>query len=195
LHVGNILQNARLHPELQEIPNTGMVVGSQHQRHPRAHDEHGTVVLTNQVGVMVDRYNRFCERYRVSVENDVCVNNGYEDKFLNLCEKYCFSETISRVGHQNFEFNTPYIVPGCSPGGRPHVQGNMRCPVGLHVVVFAVSWLLPVTDGQWRPPTHLHQCYCSRPKCTQVCLSFPSTPTNAEKASTQHMPTDMGLTM
>jgi hypothetical protein len=112
--VGNILQNTRLHPELQEIPNTGMVAGSQHQRQPRAHDEHGTVVLTNQLGVMVDRCNRFCERYRVSVENDVGVNNGYEDKLLSLCEKYCFSETISRVGHQNFEFNTPYIVPGWS---------------------------------------------------------------------------------
>jgi hypothetical protein len=63
-------------------------------------NDHDTVVHTNQLGVMVDRCKRFCERYRVATENDSNVKNDYEGKFLNLCEKYCFSETISHLVHR-----------------------------------------------------------------------------------------------
>jgi hypothetical protein len=72
-----------------------MVAGSQHQRHPRAHDEHGTVVLTNQLGVMVDRCKRFCERYLVATENDSNVKNGYEGIPLFLAKSLTIEYNVS----------------------------------------------------------------------------------------------------
>lgn len=60
-------------------------------------NQHGIVVRTNQLGVIVDRCKRFAERYRVATENDTGVDNRYEGKFLSLCEKYCFTETVSRL--------------------------------------------------------------------------------------------------
>ena len=68
----------------------------------------------NSVSDMVDRCKRFFERLRTSAKNDTGVKNGYQGKLLSMCEKYCFTETQSRMGHHNFEFNTPYIVPGWS---------------------------------------------------------------------------------
>ena len=74
----------------------------------------GVLVRTNQRSVMVDRCKRFAERLRTTSENDTGVKNDYQDKLLSMCEKYCFTETLSRMGHVNFEFNTPHIVPGWS---------------------------------------------------------------------------------
>ena len=74
----------------------------------------GTVVCTNQMKVMVEKCKRFCERFRVSIENDTEVKNGYAGKLYALCEKYCFKETVARLGHTNFDTNTPYILPGWS---------------------------------------------------------------------------------
>ena len=75
-------------------------------------NEQGVLVRTNQLSVMVDRCKRFSERLRTSAENDTGVKNDYQGKLLSMCEKYYFSETISRLGDLNFEVNTPYIVPG-----------------------------------------------------------------------------------
>ena len=77
-------------------------------------NEHDVVVRTDQLSVMVERCKRFPERLRTSAENDTVVKNGYQGKLLSMYEKYGFSETISRLGHQNFDRNTPYIVPGWS---------------------------------------------------------------------------------
>ena len=56
----------------------------------------------------------FQRLFRVAAENDTDVNNGYEGKLLSLCEKYCLPETIARLGHEHFDTNTPYIMPGWS---------------------------------------------------------------------------------
>jgi len=77
-------------------------------------DENGTIVRTNQMGVVVERCKRFAERFRAAAENDTGVNNGYEGKLLSLCEKYCLPETIARLTHVYFDTNTPYILPGWS---------------------------------------------------------------------------------
>ena len=45
-----------------------------------------TVDYTNQMKVMVERYKRFCERFRVSIEYDTTVKNGYPGKLYALCQ-------------------------------------------------------------------------------------------------------------
>ena len=91
----------------------------------------GVLVYTNQLSVMVDRCKRFFERFRTSAENDTGVKNGYQGKLLSMCEKYCFTETQSRMGHLNFEFNTPYIVPGWS------VDRNEDLPSGGFIILIS----------------------------------------------------------
>ena len=49
-------------------------------------DRHGCIVRTNQMSVMVNRYKRFNERFRVSIEDDTAVNNAYAGKLYALSE-------------------------------------------------------------------------------------------------------------
>ena len=91
----------------------------------------GVLVRTNLLSVMVDRCKRFSERLRTIADNDTVVKNDYQGKLLSMprCEKYCFTETQSRMGHVNFEFNTPYIVPGWS------ADRNEDLPAGGFVIL------------------------------------------------------------
>jgi hypothetical protein len=102
-------------------------------------NKHGVLVRTNQMGVHVERCKRFAELYRKAAENDTGVNSGYEGKLLRvaLCEKYCFAETVRRLGHMHFDTNTPYILPGWSAS-----QDDSLPPGGFVVLISTMSLAL-----------------------------------------------------
>ena len=89
------------------------------------------------MGVIVERCKRFAERYRKAAENDTGVNSGYEGKLLALCEKYCFAETVRRLGHMHFDTNTPYILPGWSS-----CQDGSLSPGGFVVLISTMNLAL-----------------------------------------------------
>jgi hypothetical protein len=78
------------------------------------HIDPDTGAQTNQLGVMVNKCNRYCERLIRANGLADCIRNNYEGKLLAVCQQYDFKETARRMGHAHFTAHTPYILPGWS---------------------------------------------------------------------------------
>jgi hypothetical protein len=91
------------------------------------HIDPDTGAQTNQLGVMVNKCKRYCERLMRANGLGDGIRNNYEGKLLAVCQEYEFKETARRMGHAHFTAHTPYILPGWSADKDEHHAAGGYC--------------------------------------------------------------------